>query len=63
LSVHGIEAEVVDDEEFGSEKFSELLLEGLELAGVWNVINGRRPAQRFVSTGSPLSVSDSKTQP
>jgi hypothetical protein len=30
LRIHGVEAEVIDDEELGSEELSELLLEGLE---------------------------------
>src|SRR3972149_144530 len=33
LRVHGIEAEVIDDEKLGSQKLSELLLVGLEEAG------------------------------
>jgi hypothetical protein len=34
LKVHGIEAEVIDDEKLGSQKLSELLLVGLEEAGL-----------------------------
>jgi hypothetical protein len=55
LGVHGIETEVIDDEELGSEKLSELLLEGVEqarlLEGLEHVIGPKSEHGVTATTG------------